>query len=135
MRSSRLAGAMVAVIFFTVGARVVGGQDVSGRSEIKRADLATTSHMEVITSILELKPGMSVPRHSHHGIESGYVLEGALIQRPGKPPEMMATGTPALNQRDVVHGGFRVVGDKPLRIFTVHIVDKDKPLYEFAKEE
>ena len=42
---------------------------------------------------------------------------------------MMETGSVVLNLRDVVHGGFKVVGDKPLRLFTAHNVDKGKPLY------
>jgi hypothetical protein len=30
----------------------------------------------------------------------------------------------------VPHAGFKVVGDKPLKIVTVHIVDKGAPLYD-----
>jgi hypothetical protein len=42
----------------------------------------------------------------------------------------MPTGAAILNLRDVVHGGFVVVSDQPLKLFTVHIVDKGKPLYD-----
>ena len=38
-----------------------------------------------------------------------------------------------LNLRDVKHGGFMVVGDVPLRLSTVHITDKGKPLYDYSK--
>jgi hypothetical protein len=38
-----------------------------------------------------------------------------------------------LNLRDVNHAGFRVVGDTSLKLFTVHIVDKGKPLYGYAQ--
>jgi len=37
-----------------------------------------------------------------------------------------------VNLRDVEHGGWTVVGDTPLKVFTVHVVDKGKPLYEYA---
>jgi hypothetical protein len=30
-------------------------------------------------------------------------------------------------------GGFKVVGDTSLKLFTVHIVDKGKPLYDYSK--
>jgi len=30
----------------------------------------------------------------------------------------------------VFHGGFKVVGDKPLKLHTVHVVDKNKPLFD-----
>jgi hypothetical protein len=32
----------------------------------------------------------------------------------------------------VKHGGFTVVGDTPLKLFTVHVVDKNRPLYEYV---
>jgi hypothetical protein len=56
-----------------------------------------------------------------------------MIQPPGKEPVMLATGTSNVNLRDVPHAGFTVVGDKPLKLFTVHIVDKGKPLNEEVK--
>jgi hypothetical protein len=35
-----------------------------------------------------------------------------------------------VNVRDVPHGAFKVVGDKMVKLLTVHIVDKGKPLYD-----
>jgi hypothetical protein len=46
---------------------------------------------------------------------------------------MLTTGAPILNLRDVVHGGFKVVGPGNLILFTVHTVDKGKPLYDLVK--
>jgi hypothetical protein len=45
----------------------------------------------------------------------------------------LPTGASLLNLRDVKHGGFKVVSEMPLRLFTVHIVDKGKPLYDYGK--
>ena len=42
-------------------------------------------------------------------------------------------GTAKIKVRDVPHGAFTVTGDKTLRLLTVHIVDKGKPLYIPAK--
>jgi quercetin dioxygenase-like cupin family protein len=100
------------------------------RTELKRVDLSGAPGMEVVTSIVEIKPGGKINRHLHHGVETGVVLQGATIQLPGKDPTRMETGAPILNLRDVPHGGFTVVGDTTLRLLTVHIVDKDKPLYD-----
>jgi quercetin dioxygenase-like cupin family protein len=108
-------------------------QDSPARSEMKRADLSGAPGMEVISSTLEFKPGDEVQRHTHHGVESGYILQGAKVQYPGKEPVTLDTGAPILNLRDVVHGGYKVVGDKSLKLFTVHIVDKGKPLYDYVK--
>jgi quercetin dioxygenase-like cupin family protein len=104
-------------------------QDASNRKELKRADL-TGTNMEVILSTAEYKPGESIPRHIHHGEEAFYVLEGATVETPGGKQITLATGTGSINLRDVPHAGFKVVGDKPLKLLTVHIVDKGAPLYD-----
>lgn len=103
------------------------------RKEQHRTDLTgTPNNMEVITSIIEIKPGESSELHFHHGVEAFYVIQGALIQLPGKAPTMLPTDFNSLNLRDVRHGSFKIVGDTPLKLFTVHIVDKGKPLYDYA---
>src|SRR2546422_6784517 len=94
------------------------------RVEQKRTDLSGAPGMEVIASIGEYKPGDAIDLHLHHGVEAAYVVQGASVQVPGKEAMMLPTGATVLNLRDVKHGGFRVVGDTSLKLFTVHIVDK-----------
>jgi quercetin dioxygenase-like cupin family protein len=107
--------------------------DSPQRIEQKRADLSGAAGMEVIASTGEYKPGESIDLHVHHGIEAAYVVQGAMVQVPGKEPSMLTTGATLMNLREVKHGGFKVVGDTPLKLFTVHIVDKGKPLYDYVK--
>jgi hypothetical protein len=54
------------------------------------------------------------------------------IQPPGKEPIELKTGGDFLFARDVPHAGFKVVGNVPLKLFTVHVVDKGKPLSEIV---
>ncbi len=91
--------------------------------------------MGVISSISEYKPRDVFGRHFHHGIESGYFVQGGMIQSPGKDPVKVPTGAPIMNERGVPHAGFKVVGDTTLKVFTVHIVDKGKRLYEWIKKK
>ena len=121
---------LACALLATAWAATVQG-DLPQRQELKRADLS--SEMEVITSVSELKKGETVARHSHHGIETGYVLQGSMVQLPGQAPTMMQTGSSFMNPRDVAHAGFTVVGDQPLKLLTVHVVDKGKPLYEWTQ--
>lgn len=107
--------------------------DSAQRIEKNRTDLTGASNMEVISSIGEYKPGDSIDLHRHHGIEAAYVVQGASVQASGKNPMSLPTGATLMNLRDVSHGGFKVVGDQSLKLFTVHIVDKDKPLYDYTK--
>jgi len=111
-------------------AQTVG--DLPQRVEQKRADLSGAPGMEVVASIVELKPGEESRLHTHHGIEAAYVIQGAMVQAPGQQPMQLATGATLFNLRDVKHGALKVVGDAPLRYFAVHVVDKGKPLYDFA---
>lgn len=108
-------------------------QDSAARKELKREDLAGAPGMEVVNSISELKPGDTLAVHFHHGIESAIVLQGGMIQVPGKDPTPLPTGVSLMNLRNVPHGGWKVVGDTTIRLFTVHIVDKGKPLYDAPK--
>jgi quercetin dioxygenase-like cupin family protein len=127
LRSTLLVAATTLVIAF-----VAEAQDSPQRKELRRVDLSGAAGMEVISSISEYKPGEELPRHLHHGVEAGYVVQGAMVQNPGQPPTMLATGAPILNLRNVAHGGFKVVGPGNLILFTVHTVDKGKPLYDWV---
>ncbi|MFZ3350330.1 MAG: cupin domain-containing protein [Xanthobacteraceae bacterium] len=104
-------------------------QDSPQRKEIKRTDL-TGTNMEVILSVAEYKPGDLVTRHIHHGVEAFYVIQGATVQTPDGKEIKLATGAGSMNLRDVPHAGFKVVGDTSLKLVTVHVVDKGRPLYD-----
>jgi quercetin dioxygenase-like cupin family protein len=125
-----LLGIALFVVGLGSGFAAEGAGDSPQRVEQKRTDLTGAPGMEVIASIAEYKPGESVALHVHHGVEAAYVIQGASVQLPGKEPTKLVTGSTLMNLRDVKHGGFTVVGDTSLKLFTVHIVDKGKPLYD-----
>ena len=104
--------------------------DTPHRQERQRTVLSGAPQMEVVSSIVNIPPGQSAEMHFHHGVEAAYVIQGAEIQVPDKAPMLLPTGRSVMNLRDVRHGGFVVLGETPLRLFTVHIVDKNKPLYD-----
>lgn len=115
------------------GAAAASAQETN-RTELRRTDLSGAPGMEVVLSITELKPGDEIPAHFHHGVEAGYVLAGGMVQPPGKPAYEIATGSSVMNLRDVSHGGFKVVGNRTIKLLTVHVVDKGKPLYDESKK-
>jgi hypothetical protein len=108
-------------------------QEGMERTILNQADLSGATGMEVISSILVIQPGTTVPAHFHNGIESGRVIAGGMIQMPGKDSVMLETGAPIFNLRDVMHGGWTSVGDQPITLYTVHVVDKGKPLFDGVK--
>ena len=111
---------------------VAQAQDFAGRKELKRGDL-TGTNMELVVSISETRPGETLARHLHHGEEAFYVLEGATAELPDGKQISVETGAAAINVREVPHGGIKIVGDKTLKLLTVHVVDKGKPLYDSPK--
>lgn len=97
------------------------------RTVLKRADL-TGTNMEIIIAVLEVPPGTAIAKHTHPGEEAVYVLEGATLQYPDGREVSRPAGEAGVNVRDIPHAGYKVIGDKTLKLLTVHIVDKDKPM-------
>jgi len=137
MKLSSISSVLAGVLLFCMGvgtglfAQVL--TDSPQRVEQKRTDLSGAPGMEVVVSTAEYKPGESLELHLHHGVEAAYVVQGTTVQMPGKEPNQLPTGASLLNLRDVKHAGFTVVGPASLKLFTVHVVDKAKPLYDFSK--
>jgi quercetin dioxygenase-like cupin family protein len=137
MKTASLLRSASGPVLFVLGlaaglsAEIVG--DSPNRHEQRRTDLSGAPGMEVIASIVEYQPGETATVHLHHGVETGYVVSGSTVQFAGKEPVSMATGSTFLNLRDAKHGGFKVIGDQPLKLFTVHVVDKGKPLYDYSE--
>lgn len=128
-----LAGVSLFCLGVGTGLAAKGYGDSKNRVEKNRTDLSGAPGMEVIASIAEYKPGESLDLHSHPGIEASYVVQGASLGFAGEAPIVLATGSTLLALRDIKHGDFKVVGDTSLKLYTVHIVDKGEPLYEFGK--
>jgi uncharacterized cupin superfamily protein len=123
---------IAATAFASVLACGAQAQDSTARKELKRADL-TGTNMEIVISASEIKPGEALARHIHHGEEAVYVLEGATGELPDGKQIQFTQGVASVNAREVAHAGFKVVGDKTLKLLTVHIVDKGAPLYDTPK--
>ncbi len=103
------------------------------RTPLVKADLTGVAGTEVIMTLVEAQPGAAFPSHIHHGDEFSYVIEGTLSgEIQGKAPFTVKAGEPLHVERELVHSG-KVVGDTPVKLLTVHIVDKGKPLSEAAK--
>jgi quercetin dioxygenase-like cupin family protein len=115
---------LAAVIFISLASTALAQ---TNRTELKRGDLTGTDK-EIIISVLEVPPGSSIDRHTHPGEEAVYVLEGATLQFPDGKEVVRPAGQAGINVRDIPHAGYKVVGDKTLKLLTVHIVDKGKPV-------
>jgi quercetin dioxygenase-like cupin family protein len=81
-----------------------------------------------VTGIAEIPAGGAAGRHTHPGIETGYILEGeADLLIDGKPDLHLKAGDSYAIPAGAVHDA-KVHGDKPLKVLGVYVVDKTKPL-------
>ncbi len=118
---------LLVVVVFVASTIFAAFADEPKRTVLKRSDL-TGTNMEIIVAVLEVPPGVNIAKHSHPGEEAVYVLEGATLQFPDGREMSRPAGEAGVNVRDIPHAGYKVVGDKPLKLLTVHIVDKGKPM-------
>ena len=76
----------------------------------------------------EIEPGVTVARHTHPGIESGYVLEGGFdLPIQGQPTRTLKPGDAFQVPPETPHAG-SPNGDKKSRIAITYVVEKGKPL-------
>ena len=83
---------------------------------------------EVILGMAEIAPGAAAGRHTHFGVETGYILEGqASLEIEGEPARQLKAGDSYTIPAGKVHDA-RTVGDKPVKVLATYVVEKGKPL-------
>jgi quercetin dioxygenase-like cupin family protein len=76
----------------------------------------------------EIEAGAVVARHTHPGIESGYIIEGSLeLPVDGQPTKALKPGDAFQVPTGTPHAGGRP-SDKKTRIAITYVVEKGKPL-------
>ncbi len=105
-------------------------------SAIKRTPLQKVENFpagyNIVTVVAEIAPGGSAGRHTHPGVDSGYVMEGeATFLIEGMPDRVVKPGDSWAVPAGVVHD-VKVIGDKPLKYVGIYVVEKDKPMASAA---
>lgn len=114
----------------------LAGAAVAQQGGIKRTPLQKVEFPDgyvTVTGLAELPPGAAAGRHTHPGIETGYVLEGELnLEIDGQPTKLLKPGDSYQIPAGAVHDA-KVHGDKSMKVLGVYVVDKTKPLASPAK--
>jgi quercetin dioxygenase-like cupin family protein len=118
-----LAAACVAVLGVTAALAQAPGIK---RTLLQRTDVG--NNMEVILGLAEIAPGGSTGRHTHFGVESGYVMAGsASMEIEGEMPKLLKAGDSYTIPANKIHDA-KAVGDAPAKVLATYVVEKGKPL-------
>jgi len=128
-----VAGAIAAVglASFTIPG-AMAQQSASQRTELQRHDLSTPGR-EVIQVRVDFDPGYVAPKHTHHGEEIIYVLEGTLeYQIEGQPTRTVKAGDVLFVPAETIHS-VKNVGNGQGSELATYVVEKGKPLITLVK--
>ncbi len=101
------------------------------RIPLQKFDVQGTN-METVIGIAEIAPNVNIGRHSHPGIESGYMLSGeATLLVDGQPPKPMRAG----DSYQIPYGAIHDAKSGPggAKVIATYVVEKGKPFAVPAK--
>ncbi|MBX3572041.1 MAG: cupin domain-containing protein [Mesorhizobium sp.] len=106
-------------------------QDGIRRTPLQKVDFP--EGYTTVTGLAEIQPGVSAGRHTHPGIETGYVLEGeTVLSIDGQGDVTMKAGDSYVIPAGVPHDA-KAVGEKPVKVLGIYVVERGKPLASPAK--
>jgi quercetin dioxygenase-like cupin family protein len=110
---------------------VIAVAALAQQSAIKRTPLQTVDFpagYNVVSAIAEVAPGNCAGRHTHPGVESTYVMEGAvLLKIEGQPDKVVKAGESFQVPPGTPHDACTVPG-AVFKVLANYIVEKGKPL-------
>jgi quercetin dioxygenase-like cupin family protein len=117
---------MLAVTFVGAGQWLWAQPEGPKRTLLLKADLAGVEG-EAVMALAEVAPGASAGRHSHHGEELGYVLEGtAVAEIWGQAPITLRAGGTYHMEAKRPHDA-KSTSTNPAKVLAIWIVEKGLP--------
>lgn len=126
------AGGIAAVGALGVGASPVSAGSGDPASGVTRQLLqehpSPAEGWEAVQTLVRIPRDKESGRHSHPGIEVGYIVEGdVLMEFDDRPPLRLCTGDPFFIPEGAIHNA-RNVGKVTTRMLSTYVVDETKPL-------
>ena len=118
---------LVAGVVAPIGAASVLAQ----QSAITRTPLQTVDYppgFTTVTAIVDIAPGNCAGRHTHPGVETSYVMDGAILLKvAGKSDQTLKAGESFQIPPGTPHDACTVPG-QPFKVLAIYIAEKGKPL-------
>lgn len=96
------------------------------RKVLSQTEGPAPGYVTIIADV-EIPPGVVAGKHTHPGIETGYVMEGEFSLPIGDKVVALKPGDAFQVPVGVPHAGGPAI-DKRIRIISTFVVEKDKPL-------
>ena len=115
----------LAIVAITSGAAFAQQSGGIKRTPLQKVDFP--AGYNIVTVIAEIPPNQLAGRHTHPGVDTGYVVEGeATLIVEGKPDQLLKTGDSYAVPAGVPHDV--KTGDKGLKLMAVYVVEAGKPV-------
>jgi len=116
--------AIACVIVPAIGVSAIAQQPAIKRTALRSIDYPPG--YTTVTAIVEIAPGTCAGRHTHPGIDSGYVIQGDFVLKiDGKPEQTIKAGESYETSPQTPHDAYSISGDKLIDTF---VIEKGKPL-------
>jgi quercetin dioxygenase-like cupin family protein len=120
-----LCSAMLAVGF--LASEALHAQQGIKRTPLQK-DEVPGSNYEAVFGLAEVPAGASVGRHTHPGVEMGYLIEGeGVLLVDGQGERAIKAGDSWRIEAGKPHDA-RITASTPAKVVAVYIVEKGKPL-------
>jgi quercetin dioxygenase-like cupin family protein len=96
------------------------------RTPLQKFDVPSGSY-ETVIGLAEIAPNASIGRHTHPGLEGGYMIEGEMtLLVEGQPPRAIKAGDSWQIPAGVIHDA--KAGANGAKVIATYVVEKGKPL-------
>jgi quercetin dioxygenase-like cupin family protein len=96
------------------------------RTPLQKYDVPGTNY-ETVIGLAEIVPNVLIGKHTHPGVEGGYLLEGELtLMIDGQPPKVLKPGDSYSIPLAAAHDAKS--GPHGAKVLATYVVEKGKPL-------
>jgi quercetin dioxygenase-like cupin family protein len=97
------------------------------RKILSQIDGPTPGYVTILAEAT-VEPGAAIGRHTHPGVESSYILEGAIeLPIQGRDTKTYSAGDTYQVPAETPHAGGKA-SDKKIRVLSTYVLEKGKPL-------
>jgi quercetin dioxygenase-like cupin family protein len=122
------AAVLLAALALSLAAATAPAQSPGIKRQVLQRTAEAGGERDVLLVRVEIAPGAAAGRHTHPGVETGYVLEGeAVMEVDGEAPRRLGPGDTYLIPAGRIHDA-RAVGARPVTVIATFVVERGKPL-------